>query len=220
MPTKKAKTALQYLSNHMYTVYSAVQSLVDFFSEVFYENWPAAETKAEEIKKHTTQAQTLQQKIAADLPKERMPTISRANIITLLQMQTKIANKAQDITGLVIGRQLKIPSTVGTEYFSLLNKNIMAVQQTYLLINSLSDLTHAPDKTEVMQQLTTMIEQLDVLENVTDQLQVRARQALFTLEKELPAVDVITLYKLLEWTGDLADNAHHLGGQLVTILAN
>ena len=215
-----AHSSLQYLAKHMYIVYSSTQVLMDFFSDALYQNWVEAEEKREAIKELTQQAHFLQQEVGAKLPRERFAAIGRAEIIGLLHMQTRIANKAQAITGLVVGRQLIIPPAMGVEFFPLLNQSITAVQQTYLLINHLDDLNGPQGKEKVKTQLALMIAQLDVLENVTDQLQIQARKELFALEHELPPVDVITLYKLLEWTGDLADRAHEVGGRLISILTN
>ncbi|HBP75141.1 MAG TPA: phosphate transport regulator, partial [Alcanivorax sp.] len=36
---------------------------------------------------------------------------------------------------------------------------------------------------------------------------------------ELPPVDVIFLYKIIEWIGDLADRAQKVGGRLQLLLA-
>ena len=47
----------------------------------------------------------------------------------------------------------------------------------------------------------------------------RCRKILFRLEKDLPPVDVIFLYKIIDWIGDLADRASRVGGYLQLLLA-
>ena len=45
------------------------------------------------------------------------------------------------------------------------------------------------------------------------------RRNLYQLEKDLPPVDVIFLYKIIEWVGDIADRAERVGNRLEQLLA-
>ena len=42
---------------------------------------------------------------------------------------------------------------------------------------------------------------------------------LFEIEKELNPIDVMFLYRIIEWLGDLADNAQRVGHQMGILLA-
>jgi uncharacterized protein Yka (UPF0111/DUF47 family) len=50
-------------------------------------------------------------------------------------------------------------------------------------------------------------------------MQVELRDIIFVLERELPPVNVIFIYKIIEWTGDLADRAQDIGDRLQILLA-
>jgi hypothetical protein len=65
----------------------------------------------------------------------------------------------------------------------------------------------------------TLIEELDVIEQDTDSLQIEVRRALFKLEKDLPPVDVMFLYQIIDWIGDVADRAQRVGNRLEQLLA-
>ncbi|MFI4954898.1 MAG: DUF47 domain-containing protein, partial [Gammaproteobacteria bacterium] len=203
-----------------YVVYSSSQILLDFFNEVLQENWDNALEQREKIKEFTHQAREMQQIAGQQLTKDRFAPVKRSEILRLLQLQTQIANKAQAITGLVIGRQLYLPPSLAIEYFPMLNKSIEAVYQSYILVNHLEDLAKPNQKSKFVEYLQNMIIELDRLENETDQLQIQARNVLLSLEHELYPVDVLTLYTMLDWTGDLADRAHELGGRFVSLLAS
>ena len=211
-------SSLQYLAKHMYVVYSSTQVLMDFFGEVIHENWDQVENFREKIKEYTQQARDMQEHARLNLTPDWFAPVSRENVISLMLMQTRITNKAQAITGLVIGRHLQFPPEVGIEYFPFLNKSIATVQQCYILISHLEDFSSTQDKTKFIEHVSNMIMVLDNLENETDQLQIHARNALFALENTFSPVDALALYKLLEWTGDLADLAHELGGRLISLL--
>ena len=64
-----------------------------------------------------------------------------------------------------------------------------------------------------------MIRKLDKIEHDTDKIQVKIRYALFEIEKELPPVDVMFLYKVIEWTGEVADLSQRVGSRLQLMLA-
>ncbi|MDF5977940.1 DUF47 family protein [Pseudomonas aeruginosa] len=62
-------------------------------------------------------------------------------------------------------------------------------------------------------------EELEAIENDTDRIQVEVRRELFRLESELPPVDVMFLYQIIEWIGDVADRAQQVGNRLEQLLA-
>ena len=65
----------------------------------------------------------------------------------------------------------------------------------------------------------TLIEELGSIENDTDRLQIEVRRNLFKLEKDLPPVDVMFLYQIIDWVGDVADRAQRVGNRLEQLLA-
>ena len=63
-----------------------------------------------------------------------------------------------------------------------------------------------------------MIHELDLIEHDTDEMQIGIRRILYGLEKNLPPIDVMFLYNIIEWIGDLADRAQQVGAQLQLLL--
>ena len=45
------------------------------------------------------------------------------------------------------------------------------------------------------------------------------RGKVFEMEKDLPPVDVMFIYRVIEWIGDLADLAQRVGSRLEIMLA-
>ena len=64
-----------------------------------------------------------------------------------------------------------------------------------------------------------MINQLDEIENDTDVMQIALRKDLLALESDLNPVDVMFLYQIIDWVGDLADLAERVGARLEILLA-
>lgn len=63
-----------------------------------------------------------------------------------------------------------------------------------------------------------MIDELDVIENETDDLQINIRQDLQALEKQLDPIDVMFLYRVIELLGDIADRAQSVGRRLEILM--
>ena len=70
-----------------------------------------------------------------------------------------------------------------------------------------------------MKIVEAMIVTLDELEHDSDQKLAEIRRRIFEIEKELPPVEVMFLYKLVQWIGDLADHAQIVGGRLQILIA-
>lgn len=64
-----------------------------------------------------------------------------------------------------------------------------------------------------------MIVELDKIEEDTDDLQIKIRRQLFAIENDMNPIDVMFLYKIIEWVGDLADLAERVGSRLELMLA-
>ena len=64
-----------------------------------------------------------------------------------------------------------------------------------------------------------MIKTLDEIEGDTDDIEVRVRAELFAIERELNPVDVMFLYRIIDWIGDLGNLSQRVGSRLELMLA-
>ena len=64
-----------------------------------------------------------------------------------------------------------------------------------------------------------MINKLDIIEDDTDDLQIQLRQQLMGIEHKYNPIDVMFLYKILEWVGGIADQAQRVGSRLELMLS-
>ena len=65
----------------------------------------------------------------------------------------------------------------------------------------------------------SMIKELDRIEKDTDRMQIDIRARLFQIEKNMPPIDAMFLYNVIEWVGDIADDAQRIGARLHLMLA-
>ena len=65
----------------------------------------------------------------------------------------------------------------------------------------------------------SMIKKLDKIEADTDKLERKIREKLFKIENDMPPLEAMFLYKVIESTGDVADRAQRVGSRLQLLLA-
>ncbi len=203
----------------MLKVEQCVELLPDFFTQVFAQNWEQVEQARQAISDLENEADELKKQLRLNLPSGLFMPVARTDLLSLLSSQDKIANKAKDIAGLVTGRQMDFPNDIEQELITYLNQSIAATNQACLAISQLDELLESGFKGKELSIAQNMVVQLDELENESDKSQIALRRQLFKIEQSLPAIDVIFMYKIIEWIGDLADLSQQVGSRLELLLA-
>ena len=132
---------------------------------------------------------------------------------------TEIANKAKDIAGRMFGRQMVIPESLEKQFTAYLQRCLDATEKAADAINELDDLLETGFRGREVDLVEKMINQLDEIEDDTDNMQIVLRRDLLGIEDKLNCVDVMFLYQIIEWVGDLADLAERVGARLEILLA-
>jgi predicted phosphate transport protein (TIGR00153 family) len=145
--------------------------------------------------------------------------VSRSDILDLISVQDKTANKVRDITGIMLGRKMRVPKSLAEPMRQYMHTSVACVAQARQALEELKDLLESGFGRNVSDVMQNMIRELHTLENQADSQQVEIRRQLFELESELPPVDVIFLYKIIDWVGELSDRAERVGSRLQILTA-
>lgn len=214
-----AESPMKPMQTHMQKVEECVGILPSFLDAVFAENWD----KMMELQKKTraleNEADEMKKALRLNLPKGLFMPVARIDLLNLLSSQDKIANKAKDIAGLITGRKMNFPDSVQGDLKAYLQRSIDAATQAGKAIRQLDELLESGFKGREVTIAEEMVTELDNIENDVDVLQIKMRRQLFELEENLPAVNVIFFYKVIEWIGDLADLSQQVGSRLEQLLA-
>jgi len=213
------RSPINPLQKHMAKVAECVQCLQSFFSAVFANEWDKAREVQKQIATLENVADELKRDLRINLPKSLFLPVSRTDILTIITLQDRIANKTKDIAGIIIGRHMEFPDSIVNIYNDFLMRTLDAVEQAKKAINELNELFESGFQGNEVGIINAMIIELDAIEHDTDQQQIQIRSELFKLEENLAPVHIMFLYKIMDWTGELADHAHSLGGQLQVLLA-
>ena len=114
---------------------------------------------------------------------------------------------------------MSIPAPVAPAMAEYVSRAIDASAQALRAINELDELLETGFGGREVKLIERLIEELDNVERDTDHQQVAIRGELYKLEGDMPPVDVMFLYKIVDWVGDLADRAQKVGGYLHMLVA-
>ena len=207
------------LQKHIDKVVLCVEQLIPYFDCVMKNDWEQATKIQTKLVMLENDADEIKNLLRMQLPSSLFMPMDRRDVLDVLQLQDKIANKAKDIAGLVLGRKMSLPESICNTYIEFLNRCIDAILQAQVAINELDELVVVGFRGNEVTRVKEMIEELHVIEGETDKIQIKLRAELYKIEKDLPPVDVMFIYKIIEWTGDLADNAQSTGNRLQLMLA-
>lgn len=203
----------------MSKVAACVTALKPFFDAVFAGDWQKADTCRETIVQLENEADALKRDLRLHLPKGLFLPVSRIDLLSLLTVQDRLANCAKDIAGIVLGRQMTFPEGTIPPFREFLAHCLDASQMADKAIHELDELFETGFSGSEIKVVERMIGELSRIEHETDSQQIILRQMLFNIEKTLPPVDVMFLYRILERTGELADRAQEIGNRLQILVA-
>ncbi|MEX6500914.1 TIGR00153 family protein [Pseudomonas zhanjiangensis] len=207
------------MQQHIAKAHECAANLVPFFEAVMAEDWAKVEQVQKEMARLEHEADKLKKSVRLHLPKSLFLPVPRSDLLELLSVQDKVANRAKDIAGLMLGREMAIPQGLQPLMRTYVQRTVDASAQALKAMNELDELLETGFGGREAKLVETLVEELGAIEQDTDGLQIEVRRQLFKLEKELPPVDVMFLYQIIDWVGDVADRAQRVGNRLEQLLA-
>mgnify|MGYP002735204897 FL=1 len=207
------------MQQHIAKAYECAANLVPFFQAVIAEDWERVEQVQQEMVRLEKEADKLKRNVRIHLPKSLFLPVPRSDLLELLSVQDKVANRAKDIAGLMLGRQMTIPQPLQPMMLAFVQRTVDACEQALKAMNELDEILETGFGNREVRRVTEMIEVLEDIEHDTDRIQIEVRRNLFKIEKTLHPVDVMFMYTIIEWVGDVADRAERVGNRLEQLLA-
>jgi len=214
-----AKSPIKPLQEHIHIVQECAQQLVPFFEACAVQNWEKAADVRDNLSQLERAADKLKREVRTNLPKGLFMPVDRTDILELITQQDSIANTAKDISGRIIGRKLSIPPQIQTEFMEYLACCIHTSGFAVKAIDELDELIETGFQGKELQIIDNLLNELDAVEDSSDKMQIKLRHSLHGIEQGLNPVDVVFLYNVIDWVGDLADLAERVGDRLELMLA-
>ena len=208
------------LQRHMAACLAATEELTPFFKHTVADNWAEVDVSRKRIVDWEKQADTLKHEIRGQIPKNIFMPVPRADLLDLLLVQDLLANKAREISGLVVGRRIEIPRSIQTDFIDYVARNGDAAKKAFECVSELDELYETGFRGAEVSTVEKLIDELDRIEDETDKMQSSIRFGLFEIEKQLPPVNVMFLYRIIELVGEIGDLAERIGHRLELLLSH
>lgn len=214
-----SQSPIRPMQQHIAKAYECTQQLPLFLDATLNDDWVAAEKVYDQITEFEHEADDLKTSLRANLPGSLMLPVDRSDLLVMVSQQDEIANITKDIAGIMLGRKMKIPAVIADSMKSYIDVAISTAAQAVKTVNEMDELLEMGFRGRVLEVVENLIQELNRLEHENDELQIKVRASLFAIEKDLPPVDVMFLYKIIEWIGELADASQRAGGKLQLLIA-
>ncbi len=165
------------------------------------------------------EADDIKNELRAHLPKSLLMPMDRRDLLEVLDMQDSIADTAQDIAGLLVERTMEVPDSLKEPLLGLARRCVDACDKAGEVIGELDELVETGFRGRESERVAVMVEELNSIEDDTDQMGMDLTHLLFAQEDEMKPVSVMFWYQLIQWIGDLADYAEKVGNRLRLLLA-
>jgi len=214
------RSPVQPLEKHIEVAFRCAKKLRPFFTAAVKGNWERAIAYRNEIEELEHKADDLKKQIRLHLPKSLFMPVPREDLLELLLVQDMIANRTKDVSGLVLGRKLRVPAAISKQFLEFVDRNIDAAKQARKSVRELDELFTTGFRGAEVNLVQELIEELDRIETDTDEKQAELRAALYEIEDTLKPVDAVFMYQVIELTGEIADMAERVGRRLELLLSH
>jgi len=206
------------IQEHMELCYKASRELIHFFECVVASDWDKVAESREKIVQLENEADDVKKQIRMQLSKALFMPVARGDLLELVLVQDKIANLSRDVSGLVIGRKMELPDNLQKPFLGFVSRNVDAAKGARKTIRELDELYETGFRGAEAELVAELINDLDEIENDTDTQQADLRRILFAMEADLPPVNVMFLYRIIEKVGDIGDMAERVGRRLELLM--
>ncbi len=218
-PRLFGRSPIAKLQTHMEKAEECASELKGFFEVVFQGDWDKALLVNDKICRLEEEADIEKRELRIHLPRSLFLPVSRSDLLELIRVQDKIPNRIKDVAGIVTGRRMQIPESLQHKILTYVTTSVAAVYSTRSLLEEFDELLESGFSNREMDQMDTMISELGEQEHLSDEQQVEIRRNLFDLERDLHAVDIMFLYRVIDLIGEVADHAQTVGNRMLYVIA-
>tara|TARA_B100000686_G_C16680017_1_gene911370 strand:+ start:471 stop:1130 length:660 start_codon:yes stop_codon:yes gene_type:complete len=166
-----------------------------------------------------SEADNIKNELRSHLPKTIFLPVDRRELLVILDMQDSIADAAQDIAGMLVVRDMRLPDQVHEPVMALTHRCVEACNQLGRIMEEMDKLTATGFRGPEAEKVMYMIDELNKIETDTDVHAVNLMKVLFANENEIGAVSTVMWDRVIHWIGDLANFAERAGNRHRLLLA-
>lgn len=202
------------LQAHMESVSRCVHQLLLLFEALEQRDYTNLALIAEEISRLENEADLIKNDIRNHLPKSLFLPIDRGNLLEILSVQDRIADKAEDVAVLVTLIPLHILPIFQDEFKVFLQKNIETFEGAHAIIKELHDLVESSFGGIEAEKVRAMVHEVAFNEHEVDLIQRQLLKKLFQGEAELTYITFDLWQRLFENIASISNLSENLADRL------
>ena len=219
IPMLFGKSPFKALQTHMREVVDCARDVQPLIQALADSDQAEVDKVKNRIFEREAKADEIKNELRLHLPKSLFMPVDRRDLLEILHLQDTIANRAQDIAGLLFERRMTVPPFMQEPLIALTARCIDTCEYSLSVIEELDELLALGFRGREAEKVNDMLKELNDIEDETDELGIALARALFEHEDEMKPVSVMMWYQLIEWIGDLADYAEKVGDRLRLLIA-
>lgn len=198
------------LQSHMESVSKCVHHLLALFDALEEKNYLLVEQIAEQISRFENDADLIKNDIRNHLPKSLFLPIDRGNLLEILSIQDRIADKAEDVAVLITLKNLELLPIFKNEFKLFLHKNIETFDEAKLIINELHELVESSFGGIEAEKVRSMVDEVAFREHETDLIQRQLLKSFFNAEDELTYITFNLWQRVFESIASISNLSENL----------
>ena len=213
------KSPFRPIQEHMRVVTECVDEIVPLFEALCHLDHAAVLVQKAKIVDLEKQADGLKNELRSHLPRSLFMPVDRRDLLDLLNAQDSIADTAQNIAGLVILREMSIPTSLANDILPYVRRVVDAVHKCGEAVGELDELVEIGFRGRDINRVEEKIYEIGVIETDTDKQGMVLIGHLFAHQEELSPLEIVYWDRLIELIGDIADYAENVGDRLRLLIA-
>lgn len=213
------KSPFKPIQEHMRTVFDCVSLLQPLFEALYAKEYKEIQKIAEQIDELETAADKQKSTFRLNMPKTLFLPVDRRDLLKLLHDQDSLADNTEEISQILISRDMEVPEAITDQLNILLVKTLGICTEAQSIVEELDELVQVGFRGIEHDKVIGMIDNLRKSEHDIDQILHTIRRSLFAVEDSLPPVSVMFWYKIIDLLGDMSDLAENMSDRLLLFLS-
>lgn len=164
-------------------------------------------------------ADKILEELQSRLPRSMFMPVDRGDFLNVLQRQEAIADRTQDIIGLMLDLPMDVPEDMHKPIRRLTVCCVKSVDTAQKIVKSFENLVETGFKGPDVDRVQKLIAEAVKNETEADTIGLEITHLLFSHRKEMDAVSTVFLYRMVNWIDDLADLSEKLAVRTRLMLA-
>lgn len=206
------------MQEHMAAVISCVGEVPGMIEALCAGDQDKVKESKERIFAFESEADTIKDQLRAHLPTGLLLPVDRRDLLEILHIQDSIADTAQDIAKLLVARPMAVPAGMSELLLALTRRSVETCAQANQIVQEFDELVEAGFSGSGAKTVSQMVDSVERSETETIDMVSELVELLFAQEDEMKPVSVFFWYQIIEWIGDLADDAEKVGYRVRLLL--